>query len=216
MPGAPRKVSRAIDAERELNAIGVAAVGYNSTKRGRPLYSYHSFLIGGLRLPLYVEARPGSESHGIHGAEALWRLLDHRLSAAGQPWCIRGDISYGNETLIAGCEVRRRDFLLTLRRSRGVKDIIDAPDIADHTPVDAGQGWQGREVAARLSIWTNERRVIVLCRPLHQLKATMIAGHQTSICVAELCPDEGHEYAWPQACEPTAGPPSSEPSLSHS
>jgi hypothetical protein len=95
-------------------------------------YSYHSFLIGGLRLPLDVEARPGNESHGVHGAEALWHLLDHRLPAAGQPWCIRGDISYGNETIIAGCEARRRDFLFTLRRSHGIKAIIDAPDTGDH------------------------------------------------------------------------------------
>ena len=141
---------------------GGSAVGYNPTKKGRPSYSYHSFLIGGLRLPLDVEARPGNESHGVHGADALWRLLDHRLPSAGQPWCIRGDISYGNETIIAGCETRRRDFLFKLRRSTGVKAIIDAPDTGVHTWVDAGQGWQGRDVQARLSGWTQERRTIVL------------------------------------------------------
>jgi hypothetical protein len=174
---------------------GGSAVGYNPTKKGRPSYSYHSFLIGGLRLPLDVEARPGNESHGVHGAEALWRLLDHRLPAAGQPWCIRGDISYGNETIISGCEDRRRDFLFKLRRSHGVKAIIDAPDTGEHTWVDAGQGWHGRELQARLGTWTNERRAIVLRRPLDHLKTPVIGGHQTTICAAELCPHDGHEYA---------------------
>jgi hypothetical protein len=73
-----------------------AAVGYNPTKHGRPSYSYHSFFIGGLRLPLDVEAKPGNQSHGVHGAEALWHLLYHRLPSEGQPWCIRGDMSYAN------------------------------------------------------------------------------------------------------------------------
>ena len=56
--------------------------GIISTKKSCPSYRYHSFLIGGLRLPLEVEARPGTESHGVHGAEALWRLLDRRLRGA--------------------------------------------------------------------------------------------------------------------------------------
>ena len=172
-----------------------AAVGYNPTKKGRPSYSYHSFLIGGLRLPLEVEARPGNESHGVHGADALWRLLDHRLPGDGQPWCIRGDISYGNETMIAGCEARRRDFLFKLRKSSGIKAIIDEPDVGQHTWCDAGQGWQGRELQAQLTNWTQSRRLIVMRKPLVHLKTPVIAGHQTSICEAELCPDDGHEYS---------------------
>lgn len=174
---------------------GGSARGYNPTKKGRPSYSYHSFLIGGLRLPLDVEARPGNESHAVHGAAALWNLLDHRLPAAGQPWCIRGDISYGNESIIAGCEDRRRDFLFKLRRSQGVKAIIDAPDTGSHTWVDAGQGWLGRDLPATLSTWTTPRRVIVLRRPRDHLKNPVITGHQSTICAAELCPDDGHEYA---------------------
>ena len=53
-----------------------AEKGYNPTKPGRPSYSYHALIIGGLRLPLDVEARPGNESHGVYAAEQVWRLLD--------------------------------------------------------------------------------------------------------------------------------------------
>ena len=174
---------------------GGSAVGYNPTKKGRPSYSYHSFIIGGLRLPLDVEARPGNESHGSHGAEALWQLLDHRLPAAGQPWCIRGDISYGNDTFLAGCEARRRVFLFKLRRSRGVKAMIDAVDDGTHTWVDAGQGWFGREIHAKLGTWAQERRIIILRKPTVRLHPDRIAPAQQTLFEAELCPDDGHEYA---------------------
>ena len=50
---------------------GGSAVGYNPTKPGRASYSYHTFIIGGLRLPLDVVALPGNESHGSYSAETL-------------------------------------------------------------------------------------------------------------------------------------------------
>lgn len=172
-----------------------SAVGYHPTKKGRPSYSYHTYIIGGLRLPLDVEAHPGNESHGVHAAEGLWNLLDHRLPPPGQPWCMRGDISYGNETMLAGCEQRRRNFLFKLRKSTGIKALIDEPDLGQHTWCDAGQGWHGREVRARLHGWTQERRVIIMRKPLAHLKHPVIPAVQSSICEAELCPDDGHEYA---------------------
>jgi len=173
---------------------GGSAVGYNPTKKGRPSYSYHAFIIGGLRLPLEVEARPGNESHGVYGAEGLWKLLDHRLPKAGQPWCVRGDISYGNETLIAGCTERHRDFLFKLRKSTGIKALIAEFDDGTHTWVDAGQGWQGREVTAQLSGWSSTRRLVILRRPMAASKPQTPLIQQT-LFVAELCPEDGHEYA---------------------
>ena len=83
--------------------------------------------------------------------EALWQLLDHRLPGDGQPWCIRGDISYGNKTMIAGWEARRRDFLFKLPKSSGVKMLIDEPDDGQHTWGDVGQGWQNRELHVQLT-----------------------------------------------------------------
>ena len=45
-----------------------SAVGYNSTKPGRPSYRYHMSLIGGLLLPLNGDVRPGNESLGVYTA----------------------------------------------------------------------------------------------------------------------------------------------------
>ena len=63
-----------------------AAVGYNP----RPSYRYHTYMMGQLRLPIDGEALPGNHSHGSPGADALWHLVDHHLSAEAHPWCIRG------------------------------------------------------------------------------------------------------------------------------
>jgi hypothetical protein len=175
---------------------GGTAVGYNPMKKGRPSYSYHSFIIGGLRLPLDVEARPGNESHGAYGAECLWNLLDHRLPKTAQPWCIRGDISYGNETIISGCEDRQRDYLFKVRKSQGIKSLIAEFDTADHVWHDAGQGWQGRETKTQLSGWTAERRTIILRRFREKSsESNRKLPHQNTIFIADLCPDEGCEYA---------------------
>ena len=174
-----------------------SAVGYNPTKKGRPSYSYHAFIIGGLRLPIDVDARPGNESQGVHGAESLWNLLDHRLPAEAQPWCVRGDISYGNETMISGCESRHRDYLFKVKKSGKIKALINEFDDGSHVWCDAGQNWQGREVRAQLSGWSQDRRLIVLRRhhaPKDQTTATLLPVQQ-SFFVAELCPDDGFEYA---------------------
>ena len=146
------------------------------------------------RLPLEVEALPGNESHGVYGAEGLWKLLDHRLPRAGQPWCIRGDISYGNETLIAGCIERHRDCWFKLRESTGIKALIAAFDDGVHPWVDAGQGWQGREVTAQRVGWSSTRRRVILRRSTAASKPTT-AVTQPSLFVAEVCPEDGHEYA---------------------
>ena len=162
---------------------------------GRPSYSYHTFIIGGLRLPLDVEALPGNESHGVYGAEALWRLLDHRLPADAQPWCVWGDISYGNEEIISGCESRRRDYLFKLRKSTGIKALIGEIETPDETWVDAGQGWQGCERRISLMGWSSQRRVIVLRRVRDPARPTPVPAIQQAIFVADLCPDDGWEYA---------------------
>lgn len=174
---------------------GGSAVGYNPTKRGRPSYSYHTFIIGGLRLPLDVEALPGNASHGVYGAPALWRLVDERLSADAQPWCVRGDISYGNEEIIAGCEVRRRDYLFKVRKSTGIKALISEVETPAEAWIDAGQGWQGSERRARLMGWSAERRLIVLRRVRDAAPVTRVPAIQQAIFVADLCPDDGFEYA---------------------
>ena len=104
----------------------------------------------GLRLPIDVDERPGNESQGVHAAEALWILLAQRLPADAQPWCVGGDISYGNETMISGCESRHRDYLFKIKKNGKIKALLNEFDDWSHVWCDAGQNWQGREVRAPL------------------------------------------------------------------
>lgn len=172
-----------------------SAVGYNPTKLGRPSYSYHTFIIGGLRLPLDVVALPGNESHGIYGAETLWHLLDHRLPTDAQPWCVRGDISYGSDDIITGCEKRQRDYLFKIKKSNGIKAVITNLEKIAENWDDAGHGWHGKEQRVNLMGWSCERRVIILRRLHQKTKKTQRIGIQQSLFIAELCPEDGFEYA---------------------
>ena len=73
-----------------------AAVGYNPAKPGRPSHSYHSFMMGGLRLVLDVQVEPGNEHLPVHAAPALRSLLD-RIGPERYPALLRGDSAWGNE-----------------------------------------------------------------------------------------------------------------------
>ncbi len=59
-------------------------VSYTPSKPGRPSHTYHSYMIGGLRLMLEVEVGPGNRHTPKHSAPDLWALLD-RLGPGRQP-----------------------------------------------------------------------------------------------------------------------------------
>ena len=122
-----------------------AAVGYNP----RPSYRYHTYMMGQLRLPIDGEALPGNHPHGSPGADALWHLVDHHLSAEAHPWCIRGDMSYGTETYLSGCEQRKKDDLFKVKQSKGIQALCDDVSVPVTAWEVAGHGWEGREATAQ-------------------------------------------------------------------
>ena len=88
-----------------------AEVGYNPKKPGRPSHCLHAFFIGSLRLVAGVELRPGNETAGCYSHETLWRLLDGPLGGFHRPWLVRGDIGFGNNLTMEGCELRKLCYL---------------------------------------------------------------------------------------------------------
>ena len=82
-----------------------AVVGYNPTKPGRPSHTYHSYMIGGLRLMLEVEVQPGNRHTPKHSAPDPWASLD-RLGPGRQPVLLRGDKACPCEA--CPCEVAQR------------------------------------------------------------------------------------------------------------
>jgi len=141
-----------------------AKKGYNPKKPGRPSHCYHSYFIGSLRLVLEAEIRAGNETAGRYSHKSLWDLLDHRLPRHLHPSLIRGDIGFGNEETMTGCEKRKTKFLFKLKQSTNVKKLLAQLEKDNYCWKDAGDTWQGFETKLQLMGWTSSRRVIVLRR----------------------------------------------------
>jgi hypothetical protein len=84
--------------------------------------------------------------------------------------CLRGDSHWGAEKAMIGAEERGLGYLFKLKQSANVKKLI-GQIFRKEEWVEAGQQWQGREDVLRLSGWSQERRVVVLRRPLRSKPA---------------------------------------------
>jgi len=102
-----------------------ATIGYNPRHPGRPSHNYHSFFIANIRIILGVEVRPGNEHSGSFGLSKLFEFLD-RLPKDKRPSLFRGDVSYGSEAMMSGCEVRDQGYIFKLRSTKNVKALIDS------------------------------------------------------------------------------------------
>lgn len=140
-----------------------AEVGYNPSKPGRRSHCYHTFFIASLRLVLDVEIHPGNETAGLYSHKRLWSLLDD-MPLQCRPSLIRGDIGFGNNGMMVGCEERNLNFLFKLRQSKKIKQLLLSLETPGNDWIDAGDGWSGIESEIKLSGWDNKRRVVVLRR----------------------------------------------------
>jgi hypothetical protein len=142
-----------------------AEIGYNPKKPGRPSHCYHAYMIGTLRLILDVEVHPGNKTAGKYSHPGLWHILD-TYPRHLRPTFIRGDIGYGTEGTMCGCEKREVRYLFKVKRTTKIKRIIKELEKNGMSALtDAGDGWKGCETEVLLSGWTKKRRVIILCRP---------------------------------------------------
>lgn len=141
-----------------------AEVGYNPKKPGRPSHCLHTYCVAKSRLIIDAEVHSGKETAGRHSHAGLWELLDHRLPARLHPYLIRGDIGFGNEGTMSGCETREKLFLFKLRQSQNVKRLINELQKESLDWIEAGGGWQGCERTLQLQGWSKSRRVIILRR----------------------------------------------------
>ncbi len=141
-----------------------ALVGDNPKKPGRPSHSYHSALMANTRLALAVEVMPGNETAPLHSMPGIWPWLDS-LPKAERPALLRGDIAYGNESVMQEAEARDQPYLTKLRVTKNVKGLIKTLFYTNDW-IDAGQGGEGQEDTLTLSGWSRARRVVVLRRTL--------------------------------------------------
>ena len=141
-----------------------AQVGYNPTKPGRPSHAYHSYFVASIRMVLDMEVRAGNQTAPLYAQPELWAFVDG-LAERDRPLFMRGDCHWGAEKAMVGAEERKLGYLFKLKQSANVKKLI-GQIFGKEEWVEAGQQWQGREDVLRLSGWSQERRVVVLRRPL--------------------------------------------------
>lgn len=167
-----------------------ALIGYNPKKPGRPAHTYHTALMANTRLALGVEVMAGNETAPLHSMPGIWAWLD-QLPKAKRPTLLRGDIAYGNESVISEAEARNQPYLTKLRLTKKVKTLIQKL-FGSHDWTEAGQGWEGLEDTLTLSGWCRARRVVVLRRKL--TGEMLVTGKDD-------CQDE---FAFIESAKPTA------------
>jgi hypothetical protein len=159
-----------------------AVKSYNPKKPGRPSHCYHSYFMANTRLALGVEVAPGDQHTGKHVAVGLWQMLDH-LPRELWPVFIRGDVSFGSESIMLAAEQRHLHYLTKLRLTKNVKRLIDRLITRGHWG-DAGQGFRGCEATLCLTGWSKSRRVIVLKRPIRG--EILLDDQQLSLAFIEM------------------------------
>ena len=141
-----------------------AEISYNPHQPGRPAHALHTWFIRKLRLVLDAEVLPGKPHAAKHGRSRLWALWDS-WRPEWRPWLMCGDAGYGQETLMADCEVRGQNYLFRQRQTRKVQQLIQQLLGTTTTRwIKTSRGWEGAEGALRLQGWSRSRRVVVLRR----------------------------------------------------
>lgn len=146
-----------------------AEIGYNPKKPGRPCQIIHTFMIGQLRIVLDCEVLSGKQHSSNYTMPLLWELLDS-LPLEKQPSLLRGDCAFGNENVLFETECRGRNYLYKLKKTKGVKTLIDFMSNGGEKWTDAGQGFEGIKGKLRLHGWSKPRTVLILRRPIPRKK----------------------------------------------
>jgi len=177
-----------------------SAIGYNPTKPGRPSLCYHTYFVANIRLVLDVDVRRGNETAGCHSHPRLWSLLDS-LPENLRPAFVRGDIGFGNEGTMVGCEEHKVNYLFKLRQSPKIKTLLKDLTIPGRKWVDDADGWRSFDTTIRLDGWSKERRIVVYRRQKRSKndltsKSSLLAEKDQLELPLAIVTDDEPSYEW--------------------
>lgn len=166
-----------------------AEVGYNPHKPGRPSHTYHSYMLGNLRLMLDVEVQSGKQVASKYSAPGLWVLLN-RIPREHWPALVRGDRDWGTEANMQAAEQAGVHYLFKQRLTKNTQRVIERLMQGSYW-ANAGQGWQAAESKLRLTGWSRTRRIVVLRRQIQKNLAIVQKNPQgpLQLSFAELSDD---------------------------
>lgn len=173
-----------------------AEIGYNPHKPGRPSHVLHTYWVSTLRAVLDVVVSGGKEHSASHALPGLIAILDS-LAPNELPHLVRGDCAFGNEPFIDQLEARGQHYLFRLRQTGNVKKMLTRLFTrTDWTrPTQASQGFSAIEDRLKLVGWSQERRVIILRRPIKSELAITQADKTLPSQLSLLEPDSNLK-AW--------------------
>lgn len=141
-----------------------AVKGYNPHKPGRPCHTYHTYMIGNLRLILDVEVKPGNQGNSSHSLPGLMTLLE-RLPDGSKPQFIRGDCDWGTDKTMTEMEQSDYRYLFKMKKTKCVKELIyKSHGQGNWRHFKAG--WEAKEASLKLMGWNQARRVVIVRRQL--------------------------------------------------
>jgi len=141
-----------------------AVRGYNPHKPGRPCQTYHTYMIGNLRLVLDVEVQAGNQGSSGHSLPGLMALLE-RFPDGSKPAFIRGDCDWGTDNAMTEMEQKGYRYLFKMRKTKCVKELI----VRHHGKgkwIRFKEGWEAKESSLKLLGWNQSRRVVIVRRQL--------------------------------------------------
>ena len=84
---------------------------------------YHAMVMTAAKLVVNVDAEAGNRIASAYALPTLWGWLDAH-EEKDWPTLVRGDIAYGNEERMTGCEPRGLAYLFQLRQSQRVAQLL--------------------------------------------------------------------------------------------
>ena len=163
---------------------GPEPAGYSPQKPGRPSHCCHTLRIAKLRMALAVVVHPGDETSGAHARPMLAECLRF-ASSVRKPRLVRGDVSFGSESVIGDCEAADVRCLFKARRTKGVRGEFLSLLAEPGAWRGSSDGWQCAERDVRLDPWARARRMVFARRPAEAMpkrpcQAAVPAPHRTA------------------------------------
>lgn len=162
-----------------------AELGYSPQKPGRPSHCCHTPCIARIRAVLAVVVHPGDETSGTHSRSMLSEYLEF-VAGVRKPRLVRGDVSFGNESVAGDCEAAGVRYLFKVKRSKAVRDAFRGLLADPEAWRDAADGWQCAECALRLCSWERARRVVFARRPAEAKPARRKAPPRERVTQLEI------------------------------
>ena len=143
-----------------------SVVGYNPHKKGRPSHTYHTYMIGNLRLVLDVEVMAGNETSSRYSMPGLLALLA-RLDKSLWPQFIRGDCDWGSDAVMKELEDIDAKYLFKVKKHAQVKELIYQVHCQGGWTFFK-DGWEAKEGQLDFTRSLETRRVIIVRRRIQK------------------------------------------------